>query len=82
MVEAKEKQVGLLEELKASTISEAVTGRIDVRTGQPYPAYKPTCIEWLGSIPVHWELVRLMKRQCFGSVQALENAPEQTEQWG
>ena len=57
LVEAKEKLVGLLEELRASTIAEAVTGRIDVRTGQPYPAYKPTGIEWLGSIPVHWELV-------------------------
>ena len=57
LVEAKEKLVGLLEELRLSTISEAVTGQIDVRTGQPYPAYKHSGIEWLGSIPVHWELV-------------------------
>ena len=52
--EAKEKLVGLLEELKTSTIAEAVTGQIDVRTGQPYPAYKSSGFEWLGSIPAHW----------------------------
>ena len=58
LVGVKEKLVGLLEELKASTISEAVTGQIDVRTGQPYSAYKPSGIKWLGRIPMHWEVVR------------------------
>jgi len=48
-----------LEEYRAATISEAVTGRIDVRTGQPYPAYKPSGIKWLGDIPAHWEVTRL-----------------------
>ena len=58
LVEAKEKLVGLLEELKGSTIAAAVTGQIDVRTGQPYPAYKHSGIKWLGDIPSHWEVVR------------------------
>ena len=57
LVEVKQKLLGLLGELKASTVSEAVTGRIDVRTGQPYPAYRPSGIEWLGNIPAHWEAV-------------------------
>lgn len=26
---------------------------------KPYPAYKPSGIEWLGEIPVHWEVRRL-----------------------
>ena len=25
----------------------------------PYPAYKPSGVEWLGQIPVHWEVKRL-----------------------
>lgn len=25
----------------------------------PYPAYKPSGVEWLGSVPAHWEIVRL-----------------------
>ncbi|MDE0394138.1 MAG: restriction endonuclease subunit S, partial [Gammaproteobacteria bacterium] len=36
-----------------------VTGRIDVRTGQPYPAYKESGVEWLGKVPEHWEVVAL-----------------------
>ena len=23
---------------------------------KPYPAYKPSGVEWLGDVPVHWEL--------------------------
>ena len=59
LVDAKEKLVGLLEELRISSISEAVTGQVDVRTGQPYPAYRPSGIQWLGRIPAHWKVRRL-----------------------
>ena len=59
LVEAKEKLVGLLEELRASMISEAVQGRIDVRTGQPYPSYKPSGIDGIGNVPTHWEMSRV-----------------------
>ena len=51
---AKEKLIALLEEQKQAIIHQAVTGRIDVRTGQPYPAYKPSGVEWLGVVPAHW----------------------------
>ena len=56
---AKEKLIALLEEQKQATIHQAVTGQIDVRTGQPYPAYKPSGVEWLGDVPKHWEVLRL-----------------------
>ena len=45
-----------MEELKRTLIHEAVTGRIDVRTGQPYPAYKDSGVEWVGEVPEHWEV--------------------------
>ena len=34
-------------------------GRVDVRTGRPYPAYKPSEVEWLGEVPKHWDIRRL-----------------------
>ncbi len=36
-----------------------MTGRIDVRTGQPYTAYKDSGVEWLGRVPEHWEIRRV-----------------------
>ena len=27
----------------------------------PYPAYKPSGVEWLGDVPAHWEVRRLKK---------------------
>ena len=60
-IHAKEKLVKLLEEQRQALIDEAITGRIDVRTGQPYPAYKPSGVQWLGDVPAHWE-VRQVKR--------------------
>ncbi len=58
-IRAKERLIELLEEERRATIHEAVTGRIDVRTGQPYPAYKDSGVEWLGRVPEHWERRRL-----------------------
>ena len=54
-IRAKQKLIALLEEQKQAIIHRAVTGLIDVRTGQPYPAYKPSGVEWLGDVPAHWE---------------------------
>ena len=58
-IRAREKLIALLEEQKQVVIHDAVTGRIDVRTGKPYPTYKPSGIEWLGEVPSHWEVFRL-----------------------
>ena len=57
-IRAKEKLIALLDEYKQALIHQAVTGRIDVRTGKPYPTYKPSGIEWLGKVPAHWQVVR------------------------
>ena len=58
-IRAKQKLIALLEEQKQAIIHQAVTGQIDVQTGQPYPAYKPSGIEWLGKVPEHWRSSRL-----------------------
>ena len=58
-IRAKQKLIALLVEQKQAIIHRAVTGLIDVRTGQPYPAYKPSGVEWLGDVAAHWEAKKL-----------------------
>ena len=58
-IRAKEKLIGLLEEQKRAIIDEAVSGRIDVRTGKPYADYKASGVEWLADVPEHWPRMRL-----------------------
>ena len=58
-IRAKEKLIALLEEQKQAIIHQAVTGQIDVRTGQPFPDYKDSGAEWQQKMPVHWERTRL-----------------------
>ena len=48
-IRAKEKLIALLEEQKQALIHQVITGQIDVRTGRPYSAYKPSGVEWLGT---------------------------------
>ena len=57
-IRAKQKLIELLEEQKQVIVHDAVTGRIDVRTGRPYPKYKPSGLKWVGDTPAHWQLVR------------------------
>ncbi len=58
-IRAKQKLIKLLEEQKQVLIHRAVTGQIDVRTGKPYPAYKPSGVEWLRDVPGHWDITPL-----------------------
>ena len=69
-IRAKQKLIALLEEQKQAIIHQAVTGQTDVRTGQPYPATKPSGVEWLGDIPEHWQSAALRHRysQCLGKM--------------
>ena len=53
-IDAKQKLVGLLEELKQATIYEAVTRGLD-----PDVPLKPSGVEWLGEIPAHWGKARV-----------------------
>ena len=55
-IRAKRKLIALLEEQRQAIIHEAVAGRIDVRTGRPYPAHKDSGVEWLGQVPAHWQV--------------------------
>jgi type I restriction enzyme S subunit len=56
VIRARQRRIKLLEEYKQALIHQAVTGQIDVRTGQPYPAYKDSGVEWLSEVPEHWEV--------------------------
>ena len=58
-IRAKEKLIALLEEQKQVVVQDAVAGRIDVRTGRAYPAYKDSAAGWLGQVPEHWNVLRL-----------------------
>jgi type I restriction enzyme S subunit len=46
-----------------------------VNLWKPYPAYKPSGVEWLGEIPAHWEVRRLkhVSRFAYGDSLASEN---------
>ena len=58
-IRAKEKLIALLEEQKHVIVHETVTGRIDVRTGKRYPAYKRSGVTWVDELPEHWKVQRL-----------------------
>jgi type I restriction enzyme S subunit len=66
-IRAKQKLIKLLEEYRQALIHQAVTGKIDVRTGKPYPAYKDSGVPWLGHVPAHWEVVPLKRLAWFKS---------------
>ncbi len=63
-IRAKQKLITLLEEQKQAIIHQAVTGQIDVRT-RPYPAYKPSGVEWLSDVPEHWGKSKKIKYLSF-----------------
>ena len=76
-IRAKEKLIALLEEQKQVIVHDAVAGRIDVRTGKPYPAYEDSGLEWLGAVPAHWEIRRTkslfrLRTEKSGSAHGLE----------
>ena len=77
-IHAKQKLIALLEEQKQAIIHQAVTGRIDVRTGHPHRAYKDSGVDWLDDIPVHWGVVRL-KFVAEKIVDCLHETPEYSE---
>jgi len=66
-IRAKQRLIKLLEEYKQALIHQAVTGQMDVRTGEPYPAYKDSGVEWLGKVPEHWEVMPLKRLAWFKS---------------
>ena len=55
-VSGKQKLIRLLEEEKQAVIHRAVTRGID-----PNVRLKPSGVEWLGDVPVHWEVMPLRR---------------------
>ena len=55
-VRAKQKLIGLLEEQKQAIIHRAVTRGLD-----PDVPLKPSGVQWLGDVPEHWEVMRLVQ---------------------
>lgn len=53
LISAKERFIGLLEEKRKATITEAVT-----RGLSPDVKMKDSGVEWLGKVPKHWEIER------------------------
>lgn len=53
-IRAKKKQIALLNEQKQAIIHRAVTRGLD-----PNVKLKPSGIEWLGDVPIHWDVTRL-----------------------
>ena len=60
-IRAEQKLIALLEEQQRALVHDAVTGRIDVRTGRPYPAYKSSGVAWLATVPAHWRVLPLKR---------------------
>jgi type I restriction enzyme S subunit len=54
LIEKKERLIELLQEKRAALISHAVTKGLD-----PTVRMRDSGVEWLGEIPVHWEVKRL-----------------------
>ena len=84
-IQTKEKLIALLEERKQAIIHHAVTGQIDVRTGEPYPSYKVSREEWLAVVPTHWEVRRLkslVRRIDQGVSPQAENYQADGNAWG
>ncbi|KKO18539.1 MAG: restriction endonuclease subunit S [Candidatus Brocadia sp.] len=66
-IKAKKRMIELLKEQKQVIINDAVTGKIDVATGKPYPKYKDSGMEWLGQVPEGWEVLPLRWHILIGS---------------
>lgn len=58
-IKDKKRMIELLQEQKQVIINDAVTGKIDVTTGKPYPKYKDSGVEWLGQVPKDWNVSRI-----------------------
>ena len=56
IISAQQKRIALLQELKQSVITHAVTKGLN-----PNVKMKPSGVEWIGDVPEHWEVMPLKK---------------------
>jgi len=80
-IRQKKRMIALLEEQKRVIIDEAVTGKIDIRTGKPYPKYKDSGVEWLGMVPEGWE-IRRARNVCSAIVDCKNRTPRKVPEGG
>ena len=60
LIRIKEQQIELLQEQRAALINQAVTKGLD-----PNVEMKPSGVEWIGEIPVHWEVKQIKQIALF-----------------
>lgn len=60
IINKEEQAIALLDELKQTIISEAVTRGLD-----PTVPLKPSGVDWIGNIPSHWEMVKVKHKYSF-----------------
>ncbi|WP_321918434.1 restriction endonuclease subunit S [Burkholderia cepacia] len=77
LITEKERMLALLEEKRAALISRVVTRGLD-----PNAPLKPSDQEWLGEIPVHWEIqpIKYLAVVGNGSTPSVENADYWSEE--
>ena len=68
LIRIKERQVELLQEKRTALINQAVTKGLDPNVGM-----KPSGVEWIGDIPVHW---KISKVKYVGSSNPSKNNPK------
>lgn len=58
-IRAKKRMIELLKEKKQAIINDAVTGKIDVKTGKPFESYRNIIAAEINIIPTDWEVCRI-----------------------
>ena len=84
-IRAEQNVIALLEEQKQAVIHQAVTGQIDVRSGEPYEDYTSSEVGYLGDVPECWEVRRfrsLVSRIDQGISPQAENYLADQNSWG
>ena len=56
LIKEKQRMLALLDEKRTALISRAVTRGLDLDA-----SFKPSGLQWLGDIPVHWETIQLKR---------------------
>jgi type I restriction enzyme S subunit len=74
LVADKEKLIILLEEKRQAIITEAVTKGLD-----PNVKMKDSGVEWIGEVPVHWNLSKIKYQAYINSITLEENTDKELE---
>jgi type I restriction enzyme, S subunit len=80
LISAKERFIGLLEEKRKATITEAVTSGLS-----PDVKMKDSGVEWLGKVPKHWDVERakwVIEKIEQGWSPQCNNIPAEEDEWG